>query len=229
MKIFAIADLHMDNKKEKPMDIFGENWKNHEERIFKSWEEKVNDDDLILMPGDISWAINLKEAIEDLKKIDRLSGTKIMIRGNHDYWWRTKSKLDKLGLKSIVFLKNDSFEINNIGIYGTRGWISRDDKEFEENDEKIFRRELIRLENSLQSSNTSKKIKIALMHFPPFYYSGETNEFVKKMKDYKIDICLYGHLHGEGHNNIKEGNIEGIQFYCVSSDYLDFNLKEIPL
>ncbi len=227
MKVFAIADLHMDNKKEKPMDIFGDNWKNHEERIFDSWQRKVNNDDLVLIPGDISWAMNLEGASEDLKKIDGLSGKKVMIRGNHDYWWATKSKLDKLDMKTIVFLKNDSFVINNIGIFGTRGWISRDDREFSENDEKIFKRELMRLENSLLSINQKVKTKIAMVHFPPFFATGETNEFVDVMKEYNIDICLYGHLHGEGHNNIKEGVINDVEFHCVSSDYLDFNLKEI--
>lgn len=227
MKIFAIADLHLDSKKEKPMDIFGQNWKNHEERIFKSWKDKVNKDDIVLLPGDISWAINLEEALDDLNKIEKLPGTKLIIKGNHDYWWASKSKLNKLECKTIKFLSNDYYKIKDIGIYGTRGWMSRDDKEFTEQDQKIYRRELLRLKSSLTSDNQDIDFKIVMIHFPPFNSSGTINEFAKIMIEYNVDICIYGHLHGEGHSAVKEGNINGINFTCVSSDYLNFELKEI--
>lgn len=227
MKIYSIADLHMDDKKEKPMDIFGDNWKNHEEKIIQSWKETINDDDLILIPGDISWAIKLDGAYEDLIKIDQLKGIKVIIRGNHDYWWSSKTQLNKLGLDSIRFIINDCYESDTIGVYGTRGWISRDERNFTEKDEKIFKRELLRLENSLKSSRLQVGTKIVMIHFPPFNNDGSVNEFVELMIKYDIDICLYGHLHGEGHNFIKESIIEGIRFHCVSSDYLNFKLKEI--
>lgn len=229
MKLYAISDLHMDSTNDKPMDIFGKNWEKHEEKIFNSWQSKVSEEDIILMPGDISWAIKLKDAEDDLRKIDNLPGTKILIKGNHDLWWSSKNKLNELGLKSMIFLKNDCFEINDIGIYGTRGWINRDDKEFDEKDEIIYTRELLRLEASLKNSNENIGKKITMIHYPPFNCKGETNEFVDIMKENQIDICLYGHLHGEGFTLIKEGLIEGIEFYCVSCDFLDFELKEIKI
>jgi len=228
MKIFAIADLHLDNKNEKPMDIFGDNWENHEEKIFENWEETVGKDDLVLIPGDISWSLKLDGALEDLLKIDKLPGTKIIGKGNHDYWWSTASKLEGLGLKTIKFLKNNFFKFNDVLVCGTRGWDTMEDHDSEVDNEKIFLRELNRFKISLQSGRKEKGKKIIMLHYPPFSRDGAANEFFSLMKDYDADILIYGHLHGEeGHKNVKEGLIEGIMVHCVSSDYLDFKLKRI--
>lgn len=230
MRIFAIADLHLDHKKEKPMDIFGSNWANHEEKIIENWINTVGDEDLVLIPGDISWALKLDEAAEDLLRIEKLPGLKILGKGNHDYWWSTASKLDSLDLKTIKFLKNNSFAFDGFLVCGTRGWDTIEDHSEETSNKKIFLRELNRLRISLDSAGKNKGKMIVMLHYPPFDNKGLPNEFFSLMKEYKADICIYGHLHGEeGHKNIREGLIDGILVHCVSSDYIDFKLKRILL
>lgn len=232
MHIFAIGDLHLDSKMKKPMDIFGENWFNHDNKIFDNWKTVVRDEDLVLIPGDISWAMKLEEAKEDLEIIDNLPGKKIMIRGNHDYWWSTKNKLSKLKLKSISFINNDLCKIGDIVICGTRGW-SKDDSLDDEMcifNDKIFNRELERFKMSLELTKKGNCKKIAMLHYPPFNIDKSPNDFVYMMEKYNIDVCVYGHLHGkEGHKLVREGKINNINFVCVSSDYIDFKLKEIVL
>jgi predicted phosphohydrolase len=229
MKIFAIADLHFDSKKEKPMNIFGDNWNNHEEKIADNWREQVNEDDLVLIPGDISWATKLEEAIDDLQKIDELPGTKIIGKGNHDYWWSTSNKLDKLGLKTIKFLKNNSYEFDGVVVCGARGWDTMEEHSEETaSNEKIYLRELNRLKISLESAVKNRNVKIAMLHYPPFDSDGLPNEFFQILKVFRADACIYGHLHGEeGHRNVREGLIDQISVHCVSSDYMDFKLKRI--
>lgn len=228
MAIYAISDLHLDYSKQKPMDIFGDNWLDHEEKIFNSWEDKVKEDDLVLLPGDISWSLKLHEAKKDLDRIDNLLGKKIISKGNHDLWWQSKKKLNELSLDTIKFLQNEHYIYENIAITGTRGWTSKDSEEFDLHDEKIFLRELNRLDTSLSSIKTKVDKKIVMIHYPPFNFSdGTPNEFVDIMKKHKVDICIYGHLHGEGHKFVIEGIIEEIEFHCVSSDYINFDLKRI--
>ncbi|WP_202711527.1 metallophosphoesterase [Sporosalibacterium faouarense] len=228
MAIFGIGDLHLDSTGEKPMDIFGENWENHEEKIFSNWIDLVNEDDLVVLPGDISWALKYNEAYKDLSKIDNLPGFKVITKGNHDYWWETKKKLESLELSTIHFLQNDCYIHEDIAIFGTRGWPSKDSDEFDDHDEKIFNREVTRLELSLSSLKKSVKKKIVMIHYPPFNVTDKSpNEFVDIMKKYDVDICVYGHLHAEGHKFVTEGIIDGIDFYCISSDYINFNLKRL--
>lgn len=225
--IFAIGDLHLDYSNEKPMDIFGENWIDHEEKIFNSWREKVGDDDIVLLPGDISWALKLEEAYNDLMRIDELPGQKIITKGNHDYWWQGPKKMGNLDLKTIKFIQNDCYIYNNIGIGGSRGWISEDMDNFDSQDRKVFNRELNRLELSLSGIKDNVEMKIAMIHYPPFNMDLKPNKFVDIMIKYNVDICIYGHLHSEGHRLVVEDKIDGIQFYCVSSDYLDFRPRKI--
>ena len=151
--IYALADLHLDYTEEKSMEVFGEAWENYQERIFTNWENKIKDTDTVLIPGDISWAMDIKNAEIDLKKIDRLPGRKIMMKGNHDYWWSSLNKLNKLGLESIEFLQNNSFEVEDFLICGTRGWISRDSKDFTDHDEKIYKRELLIVLSRIKKSS----------------------------------------------------------------------------
>ncbi len=224
--LYGIGDLHLDYSKEKPMDVFGENWIDHEEKIFEDWMKKVKEEDLVLLPGDISWALKLEDAYKDLRQIDSLPGKKLMIRGNHDYWWKGPKKLEELGFETIEFIQNNSYRYGDIGIYGTRGWSPRDSEDFTDKDEKIFLRELMRLELSLNSLKDVDK-KIVMIHYPPFNIDKTPNEFVDLMIEHHVDICLYGHLHAEGHRFIREGKIAGIDFHCLSSDYIDFNLKKI--
>lgn len=225
--IYGIGDLHLDYTKEKPMDIFGEHWENHEERIFKNWKDIVKDDDLVLLPGDISWALKLDEAYNDLRRIDELPGKKIITKGNHDYWWESKKKMSELNLKSIKFIQNNSYIYNNVGIGGSRGWRSKDGEGFDSHDEKVFKRELNRLDLSLSSIKKDVDIKIAMLHYPPFNIGSKPNEFVDLMEKHNVDICIYGHLHAEGHKFVVEDCIQGIQFLCVSSDYIKFKLEKI--
>ena len=208
------------------MDIFGENWINHEEKIRANWKSMIEKDDLVLLAGDISWALKLEEAYKDLKKIDELPGRKIVIKGNHDYWWNSLNKINNLQLETIDFIQNNSFIYDKIAIAGTRGWSSIDINK-DEQDKKIFNRELNRLRLSLESIKEPVDKKIVMIHYPPFNMDLKPNEFVDIMKEFNVDICLYGHLHAEGHEYAVEGKIEGIEFHCISCDYIDFIPKKI--
>ena len=225
--LYAIGDLHFDYSKNKPMDIFGDNWIDHEEQIINSWKNKVKDDDLVLVPGDISWALRIDEAYHDLKRIHELPGKKVFIKGNHDYWWQSLKKLKALDFDSIEFIQNTAFEFQEYIISGTRGWISKDSDYFTEEDNKIYRRELMRLELSLSHIKDKDKKRIVMLHYPPFNMDLSPNEFVNIMEKFDVDICIYGHLHSEGHKQVVEGNIQGISFHCVSSDYINFSPKLI--
>ncbi|EFI42120.1 MULTISPECIES: metallophosphoesterase [Peptoniphilus] len=226
--IWALGDLHFDPIGDKPMDIFGKKWINHEGKIISYWKEKVSDDDLVLLPGDISWGLKLKDALSDLQKIDALPGNKIISKGNHDYWWGSLSKMNSLGLKTIKFLNNNSYVYNDIEIFGSRGWMPKDFQDFSKNDEKIYQREVLRIKNSLESGTGAKK-KIAMIHYPPFNQDFTTNEFSNLFSEYGIDICIYGHLHADGHKYVVEGNINGVEYICVSSDYVDFKVQELKI
>ncbi len=223
--IYGIGDLHFDHSKEKPMDVFGDNWIEHEENIIKNWKKKVGEEDLVLIPGDISWALKLEDAYYDLKKIDDLPGKKVFIKGNHDYWWQSLKKINDLNLNSLYFIQNTAYNFQGVAIAGTRGWISPDSECFTEQDRKIYNRELMRLRNSLLSMDKDAKYKIVMIHYPPFDMKLESNEFVEIMKEFEVDLCVYGHLHAEGHKFAREGKVDGIDFYCISSDYLEFELK----
>lgn len=226
--IYAIGDIHLDFSKEKSMDVFGEKWEDYESKIFENWKELVKDEDLVLLPGDISWALKLKEAVIDLERIDQLPGNKLIVKGNHDFWWQGPKKLKELGLESINFIQNNSFIYDErVAIAGTRGWMSRDWEEFTEHDEKIFNRELNRLDLSLSSINRDVEAKIVMLHYPPFNTNSTPNEFVDLMVQHGVNICVYGHLHAEGHRFAVEDEIKGIKFYCVSSDYIDFKPRRV--
>lgn len=226
--IYGIGDLHFDFSKKKPMDIFGDNWINHEEQIVNNWKELVKEEDLVLIAGDVSWALRLNQAYSDLERIDKLPGKKIISKGNHDYWWESLSKMNGLNLPSISFLHNNFYQYKNTSIHGTRGWLSRDSDDFKPEDEKIFNRELLRLKMSLDlGKDMLVEKKIVMIHYPPFNKDSSPNEFVKLMRDYGVDICVYGHLHADGHKYAVEDTIEGIKFHCISSDYIGFVPKLI--
>ena len=227
--IYSISDLHLDYTKEKSMELFGGNWDNYEERIFENWKKIIGEDDCVLIPGDISWAMTIDESFKDLKRIDEMPGIKIMLKGNHDYWWSSLKKVNDMGFKTIKYLQNNSFVFNDINIIGTRGWASKDSIEFNENDEKVFDRELLRLEMSFNSIEDKTKPVIAMLHYPPFNRDRKLNEFGELLKKLNVDICIYGHIHGPGLQGIEaqEGLIDNIEFHCVSSDYLEFIPKLI--
>lgn len=234
MAIFAIGDLHLSFGENKPMDIFGENWTKHDEKIKKDWKKKVSSQDTVLLPGDFSWAMNLEDTNKDFQYLTKLPGRKILLKGNHDYWWTTvtnmRNFLRENHFEEISFLYNNSYLIEGTIICGTRGWNLKD----LENDAKILKRELNRLELSLKDGiskyGTEKEI-IVCMHYPPVYRNHEgilqKSDFMELMKQYNVKICLYGHLHGQGHKEAIEGEVEGIELKLISSDYLDFKLEKI--
>lgn len=218
--IYALADLHLDYTDEKSMEVFGEGWSDYQNRIFDNWNDIVSENDTVLIPGDISWAMDLEQASVDLARIDELNGHKILMKGNHDYWWTSLSKNNSLGLSSLYFLQNNSYQVEGYDICGTRGWIPRDHKDFTDHDEKIFKRELMRLENSLKANKGDNKI--VMLHYPPINQNKTFNEFYDICLENGVEILIYGHLHGYGHNLVKEGNFDGVKVYCVAGDYIDF-------
>lgn len=220
--IYAISDLHLDYTKDKDMNIFGENWQDYEEKIIEYWDV-ISDDDLVLIAGDISWAMKLEDAKIDLDRIDKLKGKKILLKGNHDYWWTSISKIKDLGFESLLFLQNNAFVTHGVKICGARGWIPRDYPEFDEHDEKIFLRELQRLELSLQSKVDGDYDEIiVMMHYPPFYRTNQPNEFEEILKRYGVTKVIYGHIHGQHAFTMPEGLINGIEYFCTSADKIDF-------
>ncbi len=231
MSIYAISDLHLSFGTNKPMDIFGISWKEHAEKIKNDWVNKVKQDDLVLLPGDFSWAMYLEDTYQDFYYLNRLPGKKILLKGNHDYWWTTLTSMRNYILekkfRDIDFLYNNSYIYENFIICGTRGW---NNIECDEN-KKILKREKKRLEISLkdgiQKFGEGKDI-IVCMHYPPFNtLKGDEYDFISTMKQYSVKKCIYGHLHGASHKEAKEGKIEGIDFKLVSCDYTDFKLLRI--
>ena len=233
MAIYAIGDLHLSFGTNKPMDIFGYNWEKHDEKIKNSFNENVTENDTVLLLGDFSWAMYLEDTLEDFKYLCSMPGKKIMLKGNHDYWWTTLAKMNKYlkenNFKNIEFLQNNSFLVESKIICGTRGWVNINNRE----NYNILRRENLRLDMSLKDGiekyGKDKEI-IVCMHYPPFskekFIPDEIN-FIKTMKKYSVKKCLYGHLHGEAHNDAIEGNIDGIEYKLLSSDYTNFNVIKI--
>lgn len=224
--IYAIADTHLDGGQDKPMDVFSDIWLNHKDNIEKNWKEIITDEDYVLLAGDISWALKLEDALEDLKFLDQLPGQKIISRGNHDYWWSSLKKMKDLNLKTINFLQNNSFSVGNYEVVGSRLWCDESSREFEEGDERIINREVIRLEMSIKSAKKDRPI-IAMVHYPPFNNNGSPNVFHQVLKDHKVSICIYGHLHADGHKKAVEGLVDGVEYHLTSADYLNFTPKLI--
>lgn len=226
MKLFTIGDLHLSKANPKPMDMFGDNWVDHFQKIKEDWQNRVEDHDVVVIPGDISWAMKLEDAKLDLDAIDELPGKKIIIRGNHDYWWQSLNKVKSILPPSIMALQNDFIEFDDFVICGTRGWNVPGSTEFSTDDLKIYNREVARLDLSL-SGYTGEKEKIVFFHFPPFSDVICENEMIEVLQKYKVKQAFYGHIHGYGLKFIKQGNIFNIDFHCVSCDGLDFKLYEI--
>ncbi|CEO11779.1 phosphoesterase [[Clostridium] sordellii] len=228
MSLYAIGDLHFSTAVNKPMNIFGDNWENHEKKIIDSWNSKVNKNDTVLIVGDTSWGINMDEATFDLDIIHNLPGKKIYVKGNHDYWWTTVAKLNKL-YEDMSFLQNNFYSYNEYAICGTRGWICPNDVKFTEDDEKIYKREAHRLKLSLDAAKKAGFEKvIVITHYPPTNDKLEPSLFTDIYEEYKVEKVIYGHLHGkESFKMGLEGIREGVEYKLVSCDYVDFNLVKI--
>lgn len=223
MALFSISDLHLSFGTDKPMDIFGERWKNYEDKLQKYWNDVVSDEDTVIVNGDNSWATYLEDTYEDFNFINRLKGRKIILKGNHDYWWTTLNKHNKWcvenGFDTLNFLHNNCYLYKNVGICGTRGWqLTAKDAD----DLKVYNRELERLENSLKlASAENPEFIVAALHYPP------DGEFEKVMESYNVRYCLFGHLHSAGFADYTDYEKNGIEYRLVSCDYLGFKPYQI--
>ncbi|MCL2055075.1 MAG: metallophosphoesterase [Oscillospiraceae bacterium] len=226
--LFVIADLHLSLSVNKPMDIFG-GWDDYMERLKKSWKEKVSSEDTVVIPGDISWAMNFEQARADFELLNQLPGLKIILKGNHDYWWSTVSKINKFlaenGFNSIKILHNNHYAYGEYGICGTRGWINETE---EPADAKVLAREVGRLEASVSSAVKKGLTPIVFLHYPPAY-GGEYNRGIMEvLHRYHVKQCFYGHLHGaNSHKKALRGEHDGINFELIASDYVQFIPKQV--
>ena len=223
MSLFAIADLHLSLGEDKPMDIFS-GWDNYVERLEKSWRSIVNENDTVVIAGDISWAMKLEETYTDFKFIKDLPGKKIFLKGNHDYWWGTKSKIEKFlaenELDTISVLFNNTYVCDEYAICGTRGWFLENDSEA---DIKVLNREIGRLQTSINEARKTGAEPIVFLHYPPVYGITECTEIMDVLLSNNIKKCYYGHIHGHSNmRNAVEGEYKGINFKLISCDRLSF-------
>ena len=229
MHIYAIGDLHLSGEPPtKPMEIFGEHWLGHKEKIKQHWLETVTAEDTVIICGDISWAMTLEGAAQDLDWLAQLPGRKLLLRGNHDYWWTSLAKMQKRFGEHFEFLQNDCIMVGDIAVCGTRGWILPSAENFTPEDEKIYKREAIRLELSLQAAVKEEAATIiTAFHYPPLFAPAEQTAFTDLLEKYSVQHCVYGHIHGENHVITFEGEREGINYKLVSCDTQDFRLYKI--
>jgi uncharacterized protein len=228
MAIYAIGDLHLPGGQEKPMDVFGSHWGDHASRIAEQWRGLITQDDLVLIPGDISWAMHFEQAKGDLAMIADLPGFKLLLRGNHDYWWNSIGKLRSWLPKDMQALQNDTFEWRGVTICGTRGWMfPTEQNPLNETDLRIYNRELIRLELSLQSAKDPRKPVLVMMHFPPLLRDTLRTGFTELMERFSVTLCCFGHLHDVGIVNAFQGECRGIAYHLVSCDAIRFTPKLI--
>lgn len=228
MKIFALGDLHLGFAVNKPMDLFDPLWENHHQKIKKNWLKKVGEEDLVLLAGDISWAMYYEDAKVDLEWIDALPGNKVIIKGNHDYWWQSLTKMQSY--ETIFFLHNNYYKAGKIAICGTRGWLLPGSEEFGLDDERLYMREKLRLERSINLAKKDPEIEsiIVMLHYPPLFSYLKETYFTELLDDTMISHVIYGHLHDkDSWSRAFQGEEAGVQYHLVSADYLNFDLKEL--
>ena len=228
MAIYAIGDLHLPGGADKPMNVFGAHWEGHFDRIRQDWREKVTPEDTVLIPGDISWAMQAEEAREDLEAIGALPGSKILLRGNHDYWWCGISRLRDMLPKGMYAVQNDAMALSGTAFCGTRGWTLPGSGTLPE-DEKIYRRELLRMEMSLDRAVKLNQERLVVMcHYPPLGEGGAETPLSQLLEKYPVDDVVYGHLHGPSLRGAVTGLYRGIRYHCVSCDGLNFQMYRLP-
>ena len=222
MALYAIGDLHLCLGAPKPMDIFGGAWVGYMDKL-KAGMSVIGPEDTTVLLGDLSWSLDLSHAKADFAWINEIPGRKIILKGNHDYWWSTAAKFQKFcqenGFENIHLLNNNCYEYGDYAICGTRGWFFEEERSGQ-HDEKVFKRELIRLETSLKSAG--EKQKLVFLHYPPRYKGYECPEILALLEKYDVRRCFYGHLHGASHGLAMEGQWDGIEFRLVSADKLNF-------
>ena len=228
MEIYAIGDLHLPGGDDKPMNVFGPHWEGHFERIRRAWLEKVREDDVVLIPGDISWAMQVEDAMQDLEAIGKLPGQKILLRGNHDYWWCGISRLRDLLPAGMYAVQNDAMRLEDTAFCGTRGW-TLPGAGCAAEDEKIYRRELLRMGMSLERAvKLNAKRLVVLCHYPPLGEGAAETPLSGLLEKYPVDDVVYGHLHGPSLRGAVNGAYRGIRYHCVSCDGLGFQVYRLP-
>ena len=223
MALYAIGDTHLSLSCNKPMDVFGGAWENYVEKLLEGFSV-VEPDDTVVLCGDLSWGMSLEQAEADFAFLNRLPGRKLLMKGNHDYWWTTAAKMNRFfeekGFESFSLLHNNCCFYGDIALCGTRGWF------FEENgDPKVFNRELIRLETSLKAAGDREKL--CFLHYPPRYQGYICQEIVDLLEKYQVKACYYGHLHGGSHRLAMEGKFGSVEYHLVAADYIGFKPKKI--
>lgn len=222
MALFTIADLHLSLGTDKPMDIF-RGWDDYVERLERNWQRLIAPEDTVVIPGDLSWAMSLEETIADFTFLNRLNGKKIILKGNHDYWWNTKTKMEdffsKNGFNTFHILNNNHYSYENIGICGSRGWFNDSS---EQADKKVLLREANRIEMSIKSALKENLRPVVFLHYPPIFGYGVNEEIMNVLMKYEIKHCFYGHIHGKGADNAIIGVKNGIDYKLISSDFLQF-------
>ena len=247
MKVFAIGDLHLPGGRLKPMDVFGENWRDHAERIAADWDARAGDDDLVLIPGDFSWAMRLPEAEQDIAWLRARPGVKVLIRGNHDYWWSSLNKVREALGPTVHPIQNSAFVTDDgrVAVAGSRLWIvpglalgsiftprpklegEPGERRDRDEDERIYRREMHRLDLSLQQLPDSAKLRIAMLHFPPTNPDLDATPVTELLERRGVDLCIFGHLHNMRPDARFAGERDGIRYELVSGDYTGFRLAEV--
>lgn len=222
MRVFAIADIHLSKAFPKPMNIFGPEWNGHPEAVFEEWRKVVGEDDLVIVAGDISWAMKLPEALLDLADLAQLPGTKVLLRGNHDYWWPSISRLRQALPPRMHALQHDSLIIGNLAIAGSRGWDTPGSYNFTPEDEKIYKREVERLALSLKTiEGHHYEYLVLAMHYPPYGPTGGPTGFTELIEQYRPTCVVYGHLHGADPERLPK-HWQGIPLRFVSADVVRF-------
>lgn len=230
MNIYAISDLHLSATSDKPMDVFGGNWEGHFEKIKSDWRAQVQPDDVVLICGDISWAMKLSDALVDLQSLADLPGKKVFIRGNHDYWWNGITKLrDSAPDDSFIFLQTDSVKIGNFVIVGSRGWTCPGSPDYTEQDNKLYLREAERFRLAFLDADKlceEGDKKLAMVHYPPFNLKKETTLFTELFEKNNVDKVIFGHIHGAAYFPLKT-EMNGVEYVLSSCDKLQFRLVKI--
>ncbi len=227
MALYALGDLHLAFGADKPMDVFGGRWQGYTEKL-REGLSVLQQSDTLVIPGDFCWALGLEEAVPDFAFLEQFPGRKLLVKGNHDYWWNTASKFTKFcqahGFQNLALLHNNCHFYGDVALCGTRGWFFEEEKEGT-HDEKVFRRELIRLEASLKAAG--EREKICFLHYPPRYRGYTCPEILDLLAKYEVKGCYYGHLHGDSHKLAIEGNYGGTDFHLVAADYVNFKPAKI--
>jgi len=230
VRVFAIGDLHMPGGDDKPMDVFGDHWKDHVAQIFSNWRERVGDEDVVLIPGDLTWAMQLSDAVPDLVAIGALPGRKLISKGNHDYWWSTLKQVRNALPEGMDAVQHTAHDLGMMVVTGTRGWsFPTEEAPLPQDEQKVFERELIRLELGLKAAAKMANGRpiVVMLHYPPLYDQQRDTAFTQLLEKFPVHTVVYGHLHGPAIHAGFTGEHNGIRYMLVSSDSLRFVPAEI--